>query len=67
MLLLEKYNRGEALHAFDKALKINPNAAEALVGKGVVAAAAVRDSRTPSDFAEQALKINPQPARRPCG
>src|SRR5262249_34676671 len=34
MLLLEKYNRGEALAAFDKALAINPRAAEALVGKG---------------------------------
>ena len=33
-LLLEKYNRGEALDAFDKALVINPNCAEALVGKG---------------------------------
>src|SRR5205823_307690 len=30
MLLLEKYNRGEARTAFDKALAINPRAAEAL-------------------------------------
>src|SRR5439155_24343477 len=36
-LLLEKYNRGEALDAFDKALKINPGAAEALMGKGQAA------------------------------
>ena len=34
MLLLEKFNRGDALDAFDKALVINPDAAEALVGKG---------------------------------
>src|SRR5262245_5005374 len=32
-LMLEKYNRGQAFDAFDKALKINPKAAEALAGK----------------------------------
>ena len=57
-LLLEKYNRGEALAAFDKALSINPNAAEALVGKGQSALAKL-DIKEAETFAEQALKINP--------
>src|SRR5262249_23666563 len=35
MLLLEKYNRGEGVDELDQALKLNPSAAEALVGKGV--------------------------------
>lgn len=56
-LLLEKYNRGEALDAFDKALKINPSAAEALVGKG--RAAFMRyEFKEAEDFAERALKVN---------
>ena len=33
MLLLEKYNRPEALDAFDDALSVNPRAAEAFVGE----------------------------------
>src|SRR5581483_8839253 len=45
LLLLEKYNRGEALDAFDKALKINPSAAEALAGKG-------REALTRMEFKE---------------
>lgn len=59
LLLLEKYNRGEALEAFDKALAINPNAAEVLVGKGISALQRfeVRDAE---QFAERALKINPK-------
>src|SRR5207302_4710206 len=32
-MLLEKHNRADAAEAFDKALKINPRAAEALIGK----------------------------------
>jgi tetratricopeptide (TPR) repeat protein len=58
MLLLEKYNRGEALDAFEKALSINPRAALALVGKGIAALQKfeVKDSE---QFAERALKINP--------
>src|SRR5262249_15455556 len=57
LLLLEKYNRGEALDAFDKALKINPAAAEALVGKGQ--AALMRfEFKDAEDFAERALKAN---------
>jgi tetratricopeptide (TPR) repeat protein len=58
MLLLEKYNRGEALDAFDKALAINPNAAEALVGKGL-AALQKFETHDAEQFAERALKINP--------
>jgi tetratricopeptide (TPR) repeat protein len=58
MLLLEKYNRGEALDAFDKALKINPQAAEALVGKGI-AALQKYEIKDGEQFAAQALKINP--------
>ena len=58
LLLLEKYNRGEALEALDKALSINPNAAEVLVGKGTSALQRfeVRDAE---QFAERALRINP--------
>jgi tetratricopeptide (TPR) repeat protein len=58
MLLLEKYNRGEALDAFDKALTINPSAAEALVGKGEAALMKLEIKEAES-FAERALKINP--------
>jgi tetratricopeptide (TPR) repeat protein len=57
-LLLEKYNRPEALDAFDKALKINPHAAEALVAKGQ-AALQTYEVRDAERFVERALKINP--------
>ncbi len=48
MLLLEKYNRPEALDAFEKALKINLNAAEVIAAKGAARPGQVRDqgSRT---------------------
>jgi tetratricopeptide (TPR) repeat protein len=58
MLLLEKYNRGDALPAFDKALAINPQAAEVLVGKGVLSLQRY-EVREAEQFAERALKINP--------
>jgi tetratricopeptide (TPR) repeat protein len=58
-LLLEKYNRGEAYTAFDKALKINPRAAEALVGKGVASLQQFQVKEA-EQFADQALKINPK-------
>ena len=58
MLLLEKYNRGEALDAFDKALIINPSCAEALVGKGQ-AMLMKYEFKDAESFAERALKINP--------
>ena len=43
VLLLEKYNQPEAIDSFDKALAMNPSAAEALVGKGVAALQKLRD------------------------
>jgi tetratricopeptide (TPR) repeat protein len=59
MLLLEKYNRPEALASFDKALKINASAAEALAAKGV--AALMRyEIKEAERLAEQALGINPK-------
>jgi tetratricopeptide (TPR) repeat protein len=58
LLLLEKYNRGEALDAFDKALKINPSAAEALVARGLAAMQRF-EFKEAERFAERALKINP--------
>jgi tetratricopeptide (TPR) repeat protein len=57
ILLLEKYNRGEALDAFAKALTINPNAAEALVGKAQ-AALQKYEIRDAEQLVERALKIN---------
>jgi tetratricopeptide (TPR) repeat protein len=59
VLLLEKYNRGEALAAFDKALAINPNAAEAYAGKGQ-AALQKFEMQDAERFAERALRINPK-------
>jgi tetratricopeptide (TPR) repeat protein len=58
-MLLEKYNRPDALEAFDKALKINPNAAEPYVGRAVAALHKfeVKDADT---YADQALKLNPK-------
>ncbi|MFN4258576.1 MAG: tetratricopeptide repeat protein [Gemmataceae bacterium] len=58
-LLLEKYNRPEAVDAFDKALTINPQAAEALVGKGIMALQKFEIADAEA-FARQALKINPR-------
>jgi tetratricopeptide (TPR) repeat protein len=59
MLLLERFNRGEALDAFDNVLKINPNCAEALTAKGVAALARF-EIKEAERFAEQALKSNPR-------
>lgn len=58
-MLLEKYNRPDALDAFDKVIKINPNAAEPYVGKAILALQRfeVKDAEA---LAEQALKINPK-------
>jgi tetratricopeptide (TPR) repeat protein len=58
-LLLEKFNKPEAEDAFDKALKINPAAAEALVGKGTLALMGFQIKQA-ERFAEQALKVNPK-------
>jgi tetratricopeptide (TPR) repeat protein len=58
-MLLEKYNRPDAVAAFDKALKINPKAADALVGKGQ-AALQKYDLKETEGFADKALKVNPR-------
>jgi tetratricopeptide (TPR) repeat protein len=58
LLLLEKYNRGEALDELQKALTINPSAAEALVGQGIIALQKFEIKEAES-LAEQALKVNP--------
>ena len=58
-MLLEKYNRPQALEAFDNALKINPNAAEAIVGKGA-AALQKFELKEAEQFADDALKHNPK-------
>ena len=57
-MLLEKYNRPDAVAAFDNALKINPRAAEALVGKGQ-AALQTFEMKDAEQFADRALKVNP--------
>jgi tetratricopeptide (TPR) repeat protein len=58
-MLLDKHNRADALDALDKALKINPKAAEALVGKGLVAFDSL-DLKDAERYADQALKVNPR-------
>ncbi|HEY7315738.1 MAG TPA: tetratricopeptide repeat protein [Gemmataceae bacterium] len=59
MLLLEKYNRPEAIAAFNNALKINASCAEALAAKGV-AALMKMEIKEAERLAEQALNINPK-------
>ncbi len=56
-LLLEKYNRPDAMDAFDKALKINPKALEPLVGKAQ-AAMVKYDLKEAESLIEQALTRN---------
>ncbi|MBA4188090.1 MAG: hypothetical protein C0467_08725 [Planctomycetaceae bacterium] len=58
-ILLEKHNRADAADAFDKALKINPAAVEALVGKGMLAREEL-DAVAAGKFADLALKVNPK-------
>ena len=58
-LLLEKYNRPEALASFDKVLAINPRAVPALVGKGRLALQEF-ELKSAEQFAQQALAINPR-------
>jgi tetratricopeptide (TPR) repeat protein len=65
LLLQEKYNRSEAANAFEKALAINPHAAEIYVAKG----RAALDQFEVSDaekFAAHALRINPGLASALC-
>jgi tetratricopeptide (TPR) repeat protein len=59
VLLLEKYNRREGPDALEKALAINPNAAEALAAKGQYAFQRF-EFKDAEQFAERALKINPR-------
>ncbi|MCA9027104.1 MAG: tetratricopeptide repeat protein [Planctomycetaceae bacterium] len=59
VVLLEKYNRGQAIPELEAALKINPQAAEVLTSLGE---AALQDGEVDQglDFAKQALAINPR-------
>lgn len=57
-LFLEKHNKQDAFKAFEKALEVNPQAAEVLVAKGEMAYQGF-EMRDAEDFAEEALKINP--------
>ncbi|CAN5386460.1 hypothetical protein BH11PLA2_BH11PLA2_08230 [soil metagenome] len=56
-MLLEKYNRPDAVEAFDKALQLNPNAAEPYVGKGH-SALMKYDLKDADAFAAEALQRN---------
>lgn len=57
-LLLEKYNREQAMPDYDRALAINPNAADVLVSLGQAARQQL-DQTKAADYAEKALKIVP--------
>jgi tetratricopeptide (TPR) repeat protein len=58
-LLLEKYNRPDAIDAFDNALKINPKAVDPLVGKAQ-AALVKYDLKEAESLVEKALARNPK-------
>jgi tetratricopeptide (TPR) repeat protein len=58
VLLLEKYNRAEAASAFDKALALNPSAAEALAAKGQAALQKL-EFQEAEQFADRALRVDP--------
>ncbi len=58
-LYQEKYNKAAANRALDRALIINPRAAEALAAKGQAALQRF-ETKDAELFAEQALKINPR-------
>lgn len=58
-LLLEKYNREQALPEFQRALAINPRAAEVLVALGQ-AALQQQEHEEAVEFADRALQVNPQ-------
>ncbi len=57
LLLLEKYNRPEAIDAFDKALTINAQSAETLAAKGTAALMRL-EIKDAEQLAEKALGIN---------
>lgn len=58
-MLLEKLNLPEAIKAFNKALKLNPHAADVFVGKGQ-AALITYELKDAELYVEQALKIKPR-------
>ncbi len=58
-LYQEKYNKAAASRALDRALTINPRAAEALAAKGYAALQRF-ETNDAELYAEQALKINPR-------
>src|SRR5207253_5729553 len=58
-LYQEKYNKSAANRALDRALIINPRAAEALVAKGYAALHRF-ETKDAELYAEQALTINPR-------
>ena len=58
-LYQEKYNKAAANRAYDRALIINPRAAEVLTAKGVAALQRF-ETKDAEQYAEQALKINPR-------
>ncbi|MBM3993290.1 MAG: tetratricopeptide repeat protein [Planctomycetes bacterium] len=58
-LFMEKHNKPAAFKAFEKAMTINPRAAEVLVCKGQMAAAGM-EFKDVERYAEQALKVNPR-------
>lgn len=64
-ILLEKYNKAEAVPSLQKALKINPSATEALVSLGV---SSLREWDFPNgyNFARQALDVNPNAVDAHC-
>lgn len=58
-LLLEKYNQGQALPEFNKALAINPQAAPVLAALGAAALQNL-DLEQADEYAGRALDVNPQ-------
>ena len=58
-MLLEKYNKPQAVKAFDKALAMNPRAAECFVGKGQAALQGF-EIKDAEQHVEEALKLNPR-------
>ncbi|MBI2803609.1 MAG: tetratricopeptide repeat protein [Planctomycetes bacterium] len=58
-LFMEKHNKPAAFRAFEKALTINPRAAEVIVAKGQMAASSM-EFKDAERYALQALKINPR-------
>lgn len=64
-ILLEKYNKAEAIPLLQKGLSANPSSAELLVALGV---SSMRDFDFPNgfNFAQQALEVNPNSVPAHC-